>query len=236
MSGLKRLSNVMPFRSIGWIPIGKGSQPNENVIEKESYSLDEICGSPAGIGEDKYCASSLESMKDFAISKLGTNIKKISGSFAQNQDQYVVEGVTKVADKGVMCHRLNFEKVVFYCHQVNATASYMVPLVAADGTEVTALAACHHDTRGMNPNLLYEVLKVRLGTVPVCHFVGNKAIAWIPNRIVGDHLSVLVPTRCYLVIYTHYFLSILIIHVKTKHNTVEHLNLHRVLLFKLDLF
>lgn len=183
MSGLQKLSNVQPFRTIGWLPIEKASNFFGNVVENERYSLDEICGGPAAIGEDKFCATSLESMKDFAISKLGTKIKSFSGYFATNHDQYVVEEVKKIADKGVMCHRLNFEKVVFYCHQVNASTTYMVPFVASDGTKVKALAACHHDTRGMNPNLLHEVLKVKPGTVPVCHFVGNKAVAWLPTLV-----------------------------------------------------
>jgi len=186
MRGLQKLSNVQPFRSIGWLPIEKSNQQTETVTEKESYSLDEICGGPPAIGEDKFCAASLESMKDFAISKLGTKIKSFSGYFAKNQDQYVIEEVKKIADRGVMCHKLNLGKDVFYCHQVNASISYMVPLIGSDGTRVNALAACHHDTRGMNPNLLDEVLKVKSGTVPVCHFVGNKAIAWLPIPVMSD--------------------------------------------------
>ncbi|XP_058753654.1 unknown seed protein USP-like [Vicia villosa] len=184
--GLQKLSDVQPFRTIGWLPIEKANQQSEDVIEKESYSLDEICGGPPAIGEDKLCATSLESMKDFAISKLGLKIKSYSGYFAKNQDQYVVEEVNKIADKGVMCHKLNLGKDVFYCHQVNASTTYMVPLTASDGTTVKALAACHHDTRGMNPNLLDEVLKVKPGTVPVCHFVGNKAVAWLPVPVTSD--------------------------------------------------
>jgi hypothetical protein len=58
MSGLQKLSNVLPFRTIGWLPIEKSTQQSGNVVEKESYSLDEICGGPAAIGEDKFCATS----------------------------------------------------------------------------------------------------------------------------------------------------------------------------------
>ncbi|KEH19225.1 embryonic abundant protein, putative [Medicago truncatula] len=122
--------------------------------EKERQGLDNYCRSPSAIGEDKYCALSLESMVDFAISKLGTNIKVISSSFAKNKDQYVVDEVKKIGDKVVMCHRLNFKNVVFYCHQVNATTTYMVPLVALDGTKAKALTVCHHDTRGHNTDIM----------------------------------------------------------------------------------
>ncbi|XP_039684369.1 embryonic abundant protein VF30.1 [Medicago truncatula] len=154
--------------------------------ENEAHILEDYCGRPSAIGEDKHCAPSLESMMDFAISKLGKNIKVMSSSFSKNHDQYVVEEVNKIGDNAVMCHRLNFKKVLFYCHQVNATTTYMVPLVASDGTKSKALTICHHDTRGMDPNVLYDVLKVKPGTVPVCHFIGNKAVAWVPNDDVTD--------------------------------------------------
>ncbi|KAI5420891.1 hypothetical protein KIW84_044651, partial [Lathyrus oleraceus] len=161
-------------------------KPSQHFIEnsldeKETHILNNYCGTSSAIGEDKYCASSLKLMIDFAISKLGKNIKVMSSFFSQNQDKYVVEEVKKIGDRTVMCHRLNFKKVVFYCHTVNATTTYMVPLVASDGTKSKALTICHHDTRGMNPKVLYEVLNIKPGTVPVCHFIGNKAIAWVPD-------------------------------------------------------
>jgi hypothetical protein len=140
-----------------------------------------FCSTPSAIGEDKICTPSLKLMIDFAISKLEKNIKVISSSFAQNQDQYVVEKVEKIGDKVVLCHRLNIKKVAFYCHEVNATTTYIVSLVAFDGTKAKALTSCHHDTRGMDPKVLQEVLKVDPGTIPICHFTGNKAVAWIPN-------------------------------------------------------
>ncbi|XP_058727860.1 unknown seed protein USP-like [Vicia villosa] len=149
--------------------------------ENEAHILNNYCRLPAATGEDKHCALSLESMIDFVISKLGKNIKVMSSSFVQNQDKYVVEEVNKIGDKAVMCHRLNLKKVVLYCHTVNATTTYIVPLVASDGTKSKALTSCHHDTRGMDPSMLKEVLNVEPGTVPVCHFIDNKAIAWVPD-------------------------------------------------------
>ncbi|KAI5420922.1 unknown seed protein USP [Lathyrus oleraceus] len=149
--------------------------------EKEAHIIDNYCGSPSSMGEDKHCVSSLESMMDFAISKLGKNIKVMSSSFAQNQDKYVVEEVKKIGDKAVMCHKLNFKNDVFYCHVINATTTYMVPLVASDGTKAKALTICHRDMRGMNSDVLYDILNVNPGTVSACHFIGNKVIAWVPD-------------------------------------------------------
>ncbi|CAI8586017.1 unnamed protein product [Vicia faba] len=161
------------------------------LANKEKQSLEDFCYSPTAIAEHKHCVSSLKSMIDQVISHFGsTKIKAISSNFAPYQDQYVVEDVKKVGDNAVMCHRLNFEKVVFNCHQVRDTTAYVVSLVASDGTKTKALTVCHHDTRGMNPELLYEALEVTPGTVPVCHFIGNKAAAWVPNHT-ADNLCVM---------------------------------------------
>lgn len=151
------------------------------LANKERQSLIDFCESPTALGEHKHCVSSLESMMNHVITKFGTTkVKPVSSTFALNQDQYAVEEVKRVGNSAIMCHRLNFEKVVFNCHQVKATTAYVVSLVAPDGTKAKALTVCHHDTRGMNPDLLNEVLQVKPGTVPVCHFIGNKAAAWVP--------------------------------------------------------
>ncbi|KAI5393311.1 embryonic abundant protein VF30.1 [Lathyrus oleraceus] len=164
------------------------TEPRQGVTDsiwlenKERQSLDDFCNSPTAIGEHKHCVSSLESMIDHVISHFRTSkIKAISSTFDKNEDQYVVEEVKKVGENTVMCHRLNFKKVVFNCHQVRETTAYVVSLAAPDGSKAKALTVCHHDTRGMNPELLYEALKVSPGTVSVCHFIGNKAAAWVPN-------------------------------------------------------
>ncbi|CAI8607055.1 unnamed protein product [Vicia faba] len=178
--GINKHSNRQSLRS-------KAGQPLGTWIWSEIHSLSSYCTNPTAIREEKYCAPSLKSMMDFAISKLGKNNKVILSYFPQNQDQYVIEEVNKIGDNTVMCHRLNLENVVFYCHQVNATTAYMVPLVASDGIKAKALTICHHDTRGMDPKVLYEVLNVKPGTIPICHFVRNKAIAWVPNHDGSDH-------------------------------------------------
>lgn len=108
------------------------------LTNKERQSLDDFCNSPTERGEHKHCVSSLESMLDHALSHFGTTkIKVISSNFAQNQDQYVVEEVKKVGDNAVMCHRLNFKKVAFNCHQARETTAYLVSLAALDGTKTS---------------------------------------------------------------------------------------------------
>ncbi|XP_004511175.1 embryonic abundant protein VF30.1-like [Cicer arietinum] len=207
--GIQKNSEIQLLTSREQVSLKKSSQPfginvwwdqksSERVSQtfgvhtwgkKDTHILHDYCWSSRAIGEDKHCAPSLESMMNFSISKLGKNIKVMSSSFAQNQNQYVVEEVKKIGDRAVMCHRLNFEKVVFYCHQGNSTTTFMVSLMAFDGTKSKALTICHHDTRGMNPDMLYKVLKVVPGTIPICHFIGNKAIAWVPIDAVSDSVD-----------------------------------------------
>ncbi|QHO56757.1 Embryonic abundant protein [Arachis hypogaea] len=153
---------------------------------KESFTFEDACVREAGKGEDKYCAKSLSTLIGFAVSKLGKNIQPFSSSFLDKQTDYTIEGVHNLGDKAVMCHRLNFQSTVFYCHEIHGTTAYMVPMVAADGRRTQALAVCHHDTSGMNAEVLYEMLKIKPGTETACHFLGNKAVMWVPNMAVNS--------------------------------------------------
>ena len=85
-----------------------------------------------------------------------------------------------------MCHRLNLQKVVLYCHEKNATTTFMVQLVASEITKTQALAFCHTDAYGMNHELLHYILKVDPRPNPVCHFLGNNAAFWVPNLVVDN--------------------------------------------------
>jgi len=151
-------------------------------IEKEGYTIDDVCvkNKPKKV-EQKFCAKSLGPLIGFAISKLGKNIQALSSSFIDKHEQYTVDSVQNLGDKAVMCHRLNFQKSVFYCHEIHGTTAFMVPLVASDGTKTHALATCHADTSGINREMFSQIMKADLGSKPLCHFLGNKAILWVPN-------------------------------------------------------
>ncbi|CDP18474.1 unnamed protein product [Coffea canephora] len=151
------------------------------------------CEVPAMKGEDKTCATSLESMVDFATSKLGKNVLAASNE-APNADgkiqKYGVVGVFKlnndkatVNDEFVACHKQKYAYAVFYCHTIQNTDAYMVNLVGADGTKVKAVVVCHKDTSAWDPN--HEVLlllKVKPGADPICHFFPGDHIVWVPKH------------------------------------------------------
>ena len=138
----------------------------------------------AGIkGEEKYCATSLESMIDYTKSKLGNNVKAISTEVnkgTQLEKFTINAGVRRVAaDESVVCHKENYPYAVFYCHKTQRTRLYVVPMKGVDGTEAKAIAACHTDTSAWNPkHLAFQVLKVKPGTVPVCHFLPEDHVVW----------------------------------------------------------
>ncbi|XP_042486837.1 BURP domain protein RD22-like isoform X2 [Macadamia integrifolia] len=144
------------------------------------------CEEPAMEGEEKYCATSLESMIDFSTSKLGSNnVQAISTEFEKEEtqkQQYTITGdIQKMAsDEAVVCHDQPYVYAVFYCHSSYSIRAYKVPLVGANGSKANAVAVCHTNTAKWNPkHLAFQVLKVKPGTVPVCHFLPEDHVVWV---------------------------------------------------------
>ncbi|XP_021803299.1 BURP domain protein RD22-like isoform X2 [Prunus avium] len=154
----------------------------------------EVCEAPGIKGEEKYCATSLESMVDFSTSKLRTrNVQAIStevlekGATMSMHKYTTMPGLKKLAgDKVVVCHKQNYPYAVFYCHVIKPTAAYVLSLKGDDGVKVKAVAVCHLDTSEWNPkHLAFQILKVKPGTIPICHFLPTDHIIWVPNRKSG---------------------------------------------------
>lgn len=167
-------------------------------IEPRSFQAEIVeqtirdCEEPAVEGESKICATSPESLIDFSVSELGTKKVQVfttevvsadkSKDTSKLQEYTVAKGGRKIGDSAVVCHRQNYVYAVFYCHEIEATSAYMVSLVAADGTRANAVALCHRDTRLWNPqHVAFQMLKVKPGTVPICHFVARNNLVWVPN-------------------------------------------------------
>ncbi|XP_038898409.1 BURP domain protein RD22 [Benincasa hispida] len=144
------------------------------------------CEAPGVIGEDKICATSLESMVDFSTSRLGKEVTLISTEVEKETDlqSFTVVNLAKkspsTADSAVACHKLSYPYAVFYCHFTQRTRAYKVSLVSADGTKADVAALCHTDTSAWNPkHLAFQVLKVKPGTVPICHFLPQDHVVWV---------------------------------------------------------
>uniref|UniRef100_A0A2P2J793 BURP domain-containing protein n=1 Tax=Rhizophora mucronata TaxID=61149 RepID=A0A2P2J793_RHIMU len=165
------------FREFSVKPGSLEAEIMENTIKE--------CENPGIEGEEKYCATSLESMIDFSTSKLGKNIRAISTEVEKptGRQKYTIAGVKKIAgDKSVVCHKQNYPYAVFYCHSTQSTRPYRTRLMGADGTRVKAVAICHTNTSAWNPkHLAFQVLAVKPGTVPVCHFLPQNHVVWTPK-------------------------------------------------------
>ncbi|MQM21099.1 hypothetical protein Taro_054133 [Colocasia esculenta] len=164
-------------------------QPDSVGAEDMRVSL-HGCEHPAGAGEAKSCVTSLESMIDFTTSNLGTRDVRASSTEVGNERQqkqqyYTVAGVEGLQEggKAVVCHVQPFPYAVFFCHATDSvTRAYKVPLVGEDGSKVTAVAVCHIDTSAWNPrHLAFQVLKVKPGSIPVCHFLRQDVVVWTPT-------------------------------------------------------
>uniref|UniRef100_A0A0A9GGQ9 BURP domain-containing protein n=1 Tax=Arundo donax TaxID=35708 RepID=A0A0A9GGQ9_ARUDO len=82
-------------------------------------------------------------------------------------------------DRLVACHAKPYAYAVFACHLTQQTRAYSVSMLGMDGTAVEAVAVCHADTSGWNPkHVAFQVLKVKPGTVPVCHFLAQDHVVW----------------------------------------------------------
>lgn len=146
----------------------------------------EDCETPTIEGEEKFCATSLESFVDFGVSKLGKNIQLLSAELekeTQNPEFSIGDqGVKLMGKSEIVCHKMDYAYAVFFCHSIAKTDVYRVPLVGADGTRATILAICHEDTSAWSPrHVAFQTLKVKPGTVPICHVLSRDALVWIPN-------------------------------------------------------
>ncbi|KAI3915562.1 hypothetical protein MKW92_043709 [Papaver armeniacum] len=186
----RRLAKATPFSSNKLTYIL--SKFSVNPKSEEAKSIKEtirVCEEPAEIGEQKSCATSLESMIDFCTSKLGKNVNALATEINKQEtekQQYVIQsGVKKMNgdDSSVVCHGESYLYAVFYCHAIHKTRAYVVPLVGTDGTKIKALAVCHADTSSWNPkHIAFQVLKVQPGTVPVCHLLPEDHIVWVTKN------------------------------------------------------
>ncbi|GMI81436.1 RESPONSIVE TO DESICCATION 22 [Hibiscus trionum] len=182
-----QISKTIPFSSdkLPEILTKFSVKPGSEKAETMKNTIEE-CEQPSIRGEEKYCATSLESMIDFSTSKLGEIEQAVSTEVEKQtpmQKYTIATGVERLAgDKAVVCHKQKYAYAVFYCHKSETTRAYTVPLEGADGTKVKAVAVCHTDTSGWNPkHLAFQVLKVEPGTVPICHFLPQDHIVWVPK-------------------------------------------------------
>ncbi|ONK66646.1 uncharacterized protein A4U43_C06F10510 [Asparagus officinalis] len=125
-------------------------------------------------------------MVEYATSTLGTRhvsaLSTVMSKEGAPDQEYVLSRVKKMSGSNfVACHARKYPYAVFYCHTVQGLTAYQVSMVGEDGTTVEAVAACHTALAGPDPVRYLRGLKVKPGTVPVCHFLPQDDIVWSPN-------------------------------------------------------
>ncbi|XP_040383853.1 BURP domain-containing protein 3 isoform X2 [Oryza brachyantha] len=180
-------ADTMPFSSEKVSEILSRFSVNPGSVEAAEMARTlRDCEAPAAKGEKKACATSLESMVDFATSSLGTShvraVSTVVGKEGSPEQEYTMTAVKRAAAGGdtlVACHAEPYAYAVFACHRTQATRAYTVSMAGRDGTTVETVAVCHADTAGWNPkHIAFQVLKVKPGTVPVCHFLPQDHVVW----------------------------------------------------------
>ncbi|GMI84153.1 hypothetical protein HRI_002084600 [Hibiscus trionum] len=183
----RQIAESIPFSSRKFPEIFKyfslEPKSNEASLIKETIRNCEI---PDMKGEQRYCATSLESLIDWTVSKLGKNIQVLSNNVEKETENrvFAIAGeAKKVGETEMVCHKLKYAYAVFLCHSIEKTTAYTVPLVSADGsTKAKILAICHKDTSAWSPDhIAFQILKVKPGTVPICHFLTKETLVWVPK-------------------------------------------------------
>ncbi|KAL5858166.1 hypothetical protein ACOSQ3_005624 [Xanthoceras sorbifolium] len=148
-------------------------------------------------GETKLCATSLESMLDFARGILGsgTHLRVLTTSFLENPKNPSLQNYTVLGDpreipapKMVACHSMPYPHAVFYCHsQESKNRVFEISLEGSENggggeSRVEAVGVCHVDTSHWDrDHVSFKVLKIKPGTSsPVCHVFPPDNLVWVP--------------------------------------------------------
>ncbi|KAF5443966.1 hypothetical protein F2P56_036479, partial [Juglans regia] len=144
-------------------------------------------------GETKFCATSLESMLDFASGTLGldSNFRVLTTSHLTKsttllQNYTFLKTPEEIpAPMMVACHTMPYPFAVFYCHsQESENKVFKVALGGENGDRVEALAVCHMDTSQWSPDhASFRLLGVQPGTSSVCHFFPADNLVWVPTKL-----------------------------------------------------
>ncbi|XVE80341.1 hypothetical protein DITRI_Ditri14bG0132200 [Diplodiscus trichospermus] len=157
----------------------------ESIAANNVEATVENCERAEMKGEKKYCATSFESFVDLGVSMLGKNIRLLShelGQETKNPLFTIGKEVQNMGENDIVCHKMKYPYAVFLCHSIKKTLLYQVPLLGIDGAKAKALAVCHEDTSAWSPNhMAFKVLKVKPGTVPICHFLSRDSLVWVAN-------------------------------------------------------
>ncbi|XVE66847.1 hypothetical protein DITRI_Ditri08aG0112700 [Diplodiscus trichospermus] len=187
----RKQADSIPFSTkaftylLDFFSIPKGS-PQADAM-KETLTSCEMKGDDEEI---KYCATSIDSLLEFASNIFGsdssfkilrTPLTKESTPVFQNYT--VLDWKEQAAPMVIACHNLAYPYAVYFCHSQKAeTKVFMVSLEGDNGDRVDAVTVCHMDTSLWDPNhLSFRLLKVKPGTSEICHFFPSDDLVMVPE-------------------------------------------------------
>ncbi|KAF3332156.1 BURP domain-containing protein 3-like protein [Carex littledalei] len=184
-------ASLLPRQVADSIPFSSSKLPNilsRLSIDPSSEMASSIkktlaeCEANAMPGEIKHCATSLESMVDFAMSSLKSrNLRALSTFVSKDttpNQKYTITGLNKVKASGLMaCHAQRYPYAVFRCHTTTSTV-YTVSLIGADGSKVIGKVPVHI----IDPDHPSEGYRKKRGVVPdnepIFHILPQDDIIW----------------------------------------------------------
>ncbi|CAK9874998.1 unnamed protein product [Sphagnum jensenii] len=161
-----------------------------------------LCESPALMGEERACPTSVEAMADFVSSEIGTNVEVLATtgapSAAPNSSNShpvrILEFSKRSLREGehiVICHNLMFPSQLYYCHHVTGTKVVQASLLQHQEEEgntgspssiIHAVAICHLDTSmWASEHPAFAALNIPRGA-EACHWSGQNDLVWMATR------------------------------------------------------
>ncbi|XP_024522040.1 BURP domain-containing protein 16-like [Selaginella moellendorffii] len=147
---------------------------------------------------DHTCVSSIISMHELIVSKLGTgSVRMLQTILPQglastfNATIARVDKISKTRpetgdeEPNVSCHSTMFPFQLYSCHSLPNTQIFTVGFDTIDHIDgksalVDYVAACHADTSTWNANFpAFKELGMQPGKGAVCHWIGGLDIAWV---------------------------------------------------------
>ncbi|RVW62122.1 BURP domain protein RD22 [Vitis vinifera] len=148
------------------------------------------CERPGIKGEEKYCATSLESMIDFSTSKLGNKGVKAVSTEVENKSQTlyrIAAGVEKMGgDVSVVCHKMVYAYAVFLLSQDRCLKGLYGSPGGQGWDKSESSCIVSYKYKGMEPkHLAFQLLKVKPGVPSAISLLRIRSSGWFQNRNAG---------------------------------------------------
>lgn len=180
-----QLAAVMPFNGdklasyMALLEVPRGSSMAANMQNTLAF-----CNSKPADGEVRTCHSSIESMVDFAVAHLGSNVAAMSldDSPSKSEKVRVIRHVTlsPAHSASITCHDLMFPYLVYGCHVMQSSIVYDVELQRVNGSTFHGISICHVDTRSWNSaHPAFATLHAQPGDGTICHWLPQNNFLWV---------------------------------------------------------